>query len=122
MLPPHCLVVGNVSLFFLEGIDFPFKHNVAPCTGHYPKCARSATQTNDDLNDHSLISLIFSLVEEYLSRMNLEVLILHFKNKNCFDVSIKQFAFEILQLSSFFLEKRLFALVFGDFIFGESML
>jgi len=38
--------------------------------------------------------------------MNLEILILHFENKNCFDVSIKQFAFEILQLSGFFLEKK----------------
>jgi hypothetical protein len=51
--------------------------------------------------------------------MNLEILILHFENKNCFDVSLKAFAFEILQLG-FFLEKRLFALVFGDIIFGES--
>jgi hypothetical protein len=58
------------------------------------------------LSDHSLICLIFSLVKEYLSRMNLKILILHFENKNCFDVSLKQFAFEILQLSSFFLEKR----------------
>jgi hypothetical protein len=58
------------------------------------------------LSDHSLICLIFSLVKEYLSIMNLEILILHFENKNCFDVSLKQFAFEILQLSSFFLEKR----------------
>jgi hypothetical protein len=60
-------------------------------------------------------------VEKYLSRINLKVLILHFKNKNCFDVSLKQFAFEILQLFGFFLEKRLSALVFGDFSFGESM-
>jgi len=51
--------------------------------------------------------------------MNLEILILHFENKNCFDVSLKAFAFEILQLG-FFLEKRLFALVFGDIVFGES--
>jgi len=53
-------------------------------------------------------------VKEYLSRMNLEILILHFENKNCFDVSLKAFAFEILQLLGFFLEKRLFALVFGE--------
>jgi len=52
--------------------------------------------------------------------MNLEILILHFENKNCFDVSLKAFAFEILQLLGFFLEKRLFALVFGDIVFGES--
>jgi hypothetical protein len=62
---------------------------------------------------------IFSLVKEYLSIINLEILILHFENKNCFDVSLKAFAFEILQLG-FFLEKRLFALVFGDIVFGES--
>jgi hypothetical protein len=41
------------------------------------------------------------------------------KTKNCFDVSLKAFAFEILQLG-FFLEKRLFALVFSDIVFGES--
>jgi len=52
--------------------------------------------------------------------MNLEILILHFENKNCFDISFKAFAFEILQLLCFFLEKRLFALVFGDIVFGES--
>jgi hypothetical protein len=46
--------------------------------------------------------------------MNFEILILHFENKNCFDVSLKAFAFEILQLLGFFLEKRLFALVFGE--------
>ena len=71
------------------------------------------------LRGHSLISLLFSLVKENGSRMNLEILILHFENKNCFDVSLKTFAFEILQLS-FFLEKRLFALVFGDIVLGES--
>jgi len=41
-------------------------------------------------------------MKEYLSRMNLEILILHFENKNCFDVSLKQFAFEILQLPGYF--------------------
>jgi len=35
--------------------------------------------------------------------MNLEILILHFKNKNYFDVSLKQFDFEILQLLGYFL-------------------
>jgi len=59
-------------------------------------------------------------MKEYLSIMNLEILILHFENKNCFDVSLKTFAFEILQLLGFFLEKRLFALVFGDIVLGES--
>ena len=77
---------------------------------------------NDLLSDHFHISPIFSLVKEYLSRMNLEILILHFENKNCFDVSLKAFAFEILQLLGFFLEKRLFAFVFGDIVFGESTL
>jgi hypothetical protein len=52
--------------------------------------------------------------------MNLKILILHFENKNCFDVSLKAFAFEILQLLGFFSEKRLFALAFGDFVFGEN--
>jgi len=53
--------------------------------------------------------------------MNLEILIFHFENKNCFDVSLKQYVFEILQLFGFFLEKRLFVLVFGDIVFSESM-
>ena len=75
---------------------------------------------NGFLSDHFLISPIFSLVKEYLSRMNLEILILHFENKNCFDVSLKAFAFEILQLLDFFLKKILFALVFGVIVFGES--
>jgi hypothetical protein len=52
--------------------------------------------------------------------MDLEILTLHFENKNCFDVSLKTFALEILQLLSFFLEKRLFALVFDDIVFGGS--
>jgi hypothetical protein len=51
--------------------------------------------------------------------MNLEILILYFENKN-FDVSLKAFAFEILQLLGFFLKKRLFALVFGVIVFGEN--
>jgi len=55
------------------------------------------------LRGHSLISLLFSFVKEYGSRMNLEILILHFENKNYFVVSLKQFAFEILQLLGYFL-------------------
>jgi hypothetical protein len=55
------------------------------------------------LRDHSLISLLFSLVKKYGSGMNLEILILHFENKNYFDASLKQFAFEILQLLGYFL-------------------
>jgi len=35
--------------------------------------------------------------------MNLEILILHFENKNDFDVSLKHFAFEILQLLGYFI-------------------
>jgi len=42
-------------------------------------------------------------VKEYGSKINLEILILHFENKNYFDVSLKQFAFEILQLLGYFL-------------------
>ena len=34
--------------------------------------------------------------------MNHEIWILHFENKNYFDVYLKQFAFEILQLPSYF--------------------
>jgi hypothetical protein len=55
------------------------------------------------LRGHSLISLLFSLVKEYGFRMNLEILILYFKNKNYFNVSLKQFDFEILQLLGYFL-------------------
>ena len=54
------------------------------------------------LKDHSLIFFVI-LVKEYRSRIKLEILILHFENKNCFDVSLKQFAFEILQLLGYFL-------------------
>jgi hypothetical protein len=43
------------------------------------------------------------LVKEYGSRMNLEILILPFDNKNCFDMNLKQFAFEILQLFGYYL-------------------
>jgi len=46
-------------------------------------------------------------VKESLSRMNLEVLILYFDNKNCVDVSLKQIAFEILQLLDYFLGKEM---------------
>jgi hypothetical protein len=42
-------------------------------------------------------------VKEYGLRIKLEILILHFENKNCFDVSLKQFAFEIMQLLGYFL-------------------
>jgi len=75
---------------------------------------------NGFLSDHFHISLIFNLVKEYLSRMDLEILTLHFENKNCFDVSLKTFALEILQLLGFFSENRLFALIFDDIVFGGS--
>jgi hypothetical protein len=59
------------------------------------------------LRGHSLIYLLFSLVKEYGSRINLEILILHFEYKNYFDVSLKQFAFEILQLLGYFLSWKI---------------
>jgi len=37
--------------------------------------------------------------------MTFEILTFHFENKNCFNVSLKHFAFEILQLSGIFLER-----------------
>jgi len=74
------------------------------------------------LIDQSLISFLFSLVKEYGSRMNLEILILHFENKNYFDVSLKQFDFEILQLLGYFLswKRDYIALVFSNKVFGEN--
>jgi len=80
------------SLFdgYLEGIDFPSKHNVAPLYWLLllgVLCQR--VKQIMVLSDHSLISLIFSVVKEYVSRMNLEILILHFKNKNYFGVSLE---------------------------------
>lgn len=57
----------------------------------------------------------FNLVsmKKFLSRINFEILILHFENKNCFIVSLKQFVFEILQLpvGFFFLKNGWFVLV-----------
>jgi len=54
--------------------------------------------------------------------MNLEILILHFENKNYFDVSLKHFAFEILQLLGYFISwKRDYLLVFGNEVFGGNM-
>jgi hypothetical protein len=63
----------------------------------------------------------FVLVRKYLSRMNLEILILHFKNKNCFDVSLKQFVFEILQLPGyFFLGKEMIFSCVSNIAIGEG--
>jgi len=80
------------------------KHNVAPLYWSWPLsvlCQR--LRQTMVLRNHSLISLLFSLVKEHGSRMNLEILILHFENKNYFDASLKQFDFEILQLLGYFL-------------------
>jgi hypothetical protein len=44
------------------------------------------------LSNPSLLSLFLVLVKESLPKINFEILILHFENKNCFDVSLKQFA------------------------------
>jgi hypothetical protein len=53
--------------------------------------------------------------------MNLEILILHFKNKNCFDVSLKQFVFEILQLPGyFFLGKEMIFSCVSNIAIGEG--
>jgi hypothetical protein len=53
--------------------------------------------------------------------MNLEILILHFKDKNYFDVSLEQFAFEILQLFAyFFLEKEMICSCVGNITIGEG--
>jgi hypothetical protein len=80
---PPCLVEGNVPLFFLEGIDSPSKPNVALLYWSLPPSVLCQWfRQIMVLRDHSLISLLFSLVKEYGSRMNLEILILHFKNKN----------------------------------------
>ena len=86
---------------FLE--FFPSKHNVAPLYWSLPPsvfCQR--LRQIMVLRDQSLISLLFILVKEYGLRIKLEILILHFENKNCFDVSLKKFAFEILQLLGYF--------------------
>ena len=76
--------------FFLEGIDFPSKHNVAPLYWPLPLSVfcRLLRQIMM-LSDHSLIAFIFNLVKEYKSTMNLEILILHFENKICFDANFK---------------------------------
>jgi len=89
-LPSHFLE------FFLLNTILP------PCTGHCPQvCFASEFRQIMVLKDHSLI--FFILVKEYRSRIKLEILILHFENKNCIDVSLKQFAFEILQLLGYLL-------------------
>jgi hypothetical protein len=67
------------------------------------RCALLVTQTNNGLEYIFYhVSPFLVLVKKYLSRINLEILILHFENKNIFDVSLKQFAFVILQLPGYF--------------------
>jgi hypothetical protein len=107
---PLCLLVGNVPLFFfLKRIVIPSQHNVAPLYWPLPlgvPCQR--LRKIMVLSDHSLIFFFFlSLMKKYLSWMNLEILIFHFENKNCFNVSLKQYVFEILQLLGFFLGKEI---------------
>ena len=96
------VLLKEITIFFSR--NFFSKHNVAPLYWSLPPrvlCQR--LRQIMVLRSHSLISLLFSLVKEYGSRMNLEILILHFENKSYFDVSLKQFAFEILQLLGYFL-------------------
>ena len=63
------------------------------------------------------------LVKEYESRMNLEILILHFENKKLFRCESKTICFWNLATPWLFsfLKKRLFALVFGNEVFGENI-
>ena len=101
---PPCLVEGNVPLFFLERIDSPYKPNVALLYWSLPPSMLcQLLRQIMVLRGFYPISLSFSLVKEYGSRMNFEILILHFENKNYFNVNLKQFAFEILQLFGYFL-------------------
>jgi len=78
------------------------------------------TQTNDGFEYPFSPVFFFVLVKESLSRMNLEILILHFDNKNCFDVNLKQFAFDILQLLGYFLIKEIICSCAGDVSIGEG--
>jgi hypothetical protein len=82
-----------------------------------PKCVLSATSTNNGLKRLFSHFSSFQFGEGYGSRIKFEILILHFENKNYFDMSLKQFATRWLFS---FLEKRLFALVFGNEVFGEN--
>jgi len=98
--------------FFLLNIMLP------SCTGHCPRCALS------ELYQIMVFKRLFSHLSHF--QLGKGIIVQNeswsciLKTKNCFDVSLKAFAFEILQLLGFFLEKRLFALVFGDIVFGES--
>jgi hypothetical protein len=72
------------------------------------------------LSNPSLPFFFFFFVKESLSRMNLEILILHFENKNCFSMSLKQFAFEILQLLGYFLGKEMIYSCVGNVAIDEG--
>lgn len=94
--------VNQITISF--SIIFPSKHNVAPLYWSLPLsvlCQR--LRQIMVLRGHSLISLLYILEKEYGFRMNLEILILHFENKNYFNASLKHFAFEILQLLDYFI-------------------
>jgi hypothetical protein len=53
--------------------------------------------------------------------MNLEILILHFENKNCFDMSLKRFYFWNLATPwLFFLGKEMICSCVGDIVIGRG--
>ena len=106
---PLCLLVGNVPLFFFSKKDcYSFSTQCCPLVlAIAPRCALSATQKNNGFKWPFSHFFFLSLMKKYLSWMNLEILIFHFENKNCFNVSLKQYVFEILQLLGFFLGKEI---------------
>ena len=109
--------------FFLEEIDFPSKHNVAPLYWSLPLsvfCER--LRQIIVLSGHSLISLLFSLGEGISVQKETWNLDLAFWKQKLFRCEFKTICFWNLATPwLFFLEKRLFALVFGDIVFSESM-
>jgi len=106
---PKCPLVLLKEIIISFSRTFSSKHNVAPLYWSLPPSVLCQWVGQIMLlRSYSLISLLFSLVKEYGSKMNLEILILHFENKNYFDVSLKQFTSEILHtpwLFSFFGKK-----------------
>ena len=79
-----CLVCKKCSLFMVIQKGYSYsKHNVAPLYWSLPLSVlyQRLRQIMVSSN-HSLISLIFSLVKEYLPIMNLEISNLHFEKKN----------------------------------------
>jgi hypothetical protein len=106
---------------FLE--FFSSKHNVAPLHWSWPLSVLCQLLRQIMLlRSHSLISLLFNLVKEYGSRMNLDILILHFWKQKLFWCESKTIYFWNLATPWLFsfLEKRLFPLVFGNEVFGEN--